>query len=103
VVIDISDDRLDALFLRDTGAVRDRFSIVKPLTITSIVVTSNQVTLTWNSVPGVTYGIQETAEIPPDGMPMWMLVGGRTALGYTTSWTGPATNVTSRFYRVFRP
>jgi hypothetical protein len=59
MVIDINENRLDALFLRETGEIQDRFTIVKPdphpaapLNLVALPTGADQVTLQWNDVAG---------------------------------------------------
>src|SRR5688572_8283507 len=59
MVIDVNENRLDALFLRENGQIQDRFTIVKPdpqpaapLNLVALPTGADQVTLQWNDVAG---------------------------------------------------
>lgn len=103
VLIDINTNRLDARFLRATGEIGDQFTMIKDTTlrITSILLTTNEVALTWNSMPGIVYSVEEAEELAPTN---WVSIGPVTASGYVTSWIGPASSTnSSRFYRIRTP
>ena len=106
VVLDINSNRLDAVFLRETGAIDDSFTILKgvpaePLRLATFRVRNGQSIARWKSVAGQAYQVERTANLEN---PDWQPVSGNiTATGATTSWTnavppGDANN----FYRVAR-
>ena len=106
LVIDVHGNRLDARFLRETGAVDDYFSIIKgtdreSLRICTFNVKDGQVTLRWKSVAGEKYRVEQTLHVDqanwtPVGLPV-------TATGATTTWTEtPPPDEIQRFYRVVR-
>ena len=104
VVIDIDGDRLDARFLRETGAVDDHFTILKgaaaePLYIATFRASGGTVTAKWKSVAGRVYRIESTLSL---ASAQWSLVVDNImATGATTSWSGPADSPTgSAYYRV---
>ena len=56
MVLDVNGDRLDALFLRETGEIRDRFTVVKPpptpsapLHLLAVPTGSNEISLLWTA------------------------------------------------------
>jgi len=66
LVLDIDGDRLEAKFLRETGVIDDYFSIIKgvdPLRITSIVISDDMLTLTWNSLPQNIYRVERATNL----------------------------------------
>jgi hypothetical protein len=100
VVIDIHDNRLDALLLRETGAVDDHFAIIKGLPqIVSIAVKNNQIRLTWDSKPGELYRVERTSSLSPAN---WTVVGNMiSGLENTTMWSEPVSSAgQAAFYRI---
>src|ERR1051325_7606178 len=91
LVLDIDGNRLDAKFLRETGATNDYFTIVKgpvqpvepPPAPTGLVATPGnaQVFLNWNTSKGATSYSMRRAEV--SGGPYSVLTGGITATSYT--------------------
>lgn len=104
MVIDIKGNRLDAKFLRETGAIDDHFTIFKgvapeSLRICAFDVKNGNVTVRWKSVAGETYRVQQCTTIDA---PAWIDASGViAATGATSTWTGTvAAADTQRFYRV---
>jgi acid phosphatase type 7 len=103
MVLEINSNRLDAVFLRETGAIDDYFTIIKgnppPLCICTFVLQNGKIITRWKSIRGQSYRLERT-ENPqsPDWQPASDTV---VALGATTSWTNdiPA-GTTVNFYRV---
>jgi acid phosphatase type 7 len=89
LVLDINSRRLDAVFLRDTGAIHDSFTILKgepaPLRLLNLILNKGNTILQWKSIPGQTYRIERTANLQGSG---WQPASDTiTAVGFTTSWT----------------
>jgi hypothetical protein len=90
LVLDIDGQRLDAKFLRETGAIDDSFSIVKgaqPETVrlTTLRFVDGQVTARWRSRPGKVYVVERATTLNP---PDWTIASEEfEAVGLTTSWT----------------
>ena len=68
MVIDVEGDRLDARFLRETGAVDDHFTILKgaapeELRITSFAVREGQAVVSWKSERGESYQIERASRL----------------------------------------
>jgi acid phosphatase type 7 len=104
LVIDIVGNRLDARFLRETGAIDDHFTILKgvapeALRICSFSMDDGVITVRWKSVAGQNYRIQHTPNIDS---PIWTDASEViTATGATSTWTTPVPDgETQRFYRV---
>ncbi len=103
MVIDIDGERLDARFLRDTGAIDDHFTILKgsradPFRLTRVQVRNRQIAASWRSKPGILYQLEYTASLEaPDWQPVGEPV---TASGATTHLTQPAGEDPVGFYRV---
>ena len=100
VVLDINGDRADAIFLRDTGAIDDSFTIIKSSPVQVVVTrTVNQVIAEWKSLVGSKYRVDATGDIEtPDWQPASSVITATTA---KTSWTNAAPNAApKRFYRV---
>jgi hypothetical protein len=104
LVIDIVGNRLDARFLRETGAIDDHFTILKgvapeALRICSFSMDDGVITVRWKSVAGQNYRIQHTPSIDS---PIWTDASDViTATGATSTWTTPVPDgETQRFYRV---
>ena len=102
LVLDINSNRLDAAFLRDTGAIDDSFTIIKsdaaPLRLIDITVNSGDVILRWKSMRGQSYRIERSESWPslnwqPAGDPI-------TAVGATTAWTNVVSPGPMCIYRV---
>jgi len=104
MVIDVNTNRLDAVFLTDTGTIADHFTIIKgaapePLRVATYRLGGGEVRLQWKSIAGQTYRVVRTADLGgQDWQPVSVDI---TALGATTGWTNavvPGAN--TGFYRV---
>jgi hypothetical protein len=108
MVIDVNSNRLDAIFLRETGEIDDHFTILKgaapePLRIATFRMNGGVLTAKWKSVAGHIYRLERTSSLET---PDWQTVaeaGNMTATGATSSWAGPVDEDSSAsFYRVVR-
>ena len=104
LVLDIDGHRLDAKFLRETGAIDDYFTILKggasdPVRIANFHHDGGNITARWNSRAGKTYRVEQTTSLEtPDWNPVSTDI---LASGTTTSWTGgTASPVNRKFFRV---
>ncbi len=102
LVLDINSNRLDAVFLRDTGAIDDSFTIIKgdpePLRLCDITLKNGKVILRWKSIRGQSYRIErseggQTPSWQPASDPI-------TAVGATTAWTNVLSAGPIHLYRV---
>ena len=93
MVIDVNGSRLDAKFLRETGAIDDHFTILKggpaePVRIATVRHHEGNVTAHWKSKAGKTYQLEHATSLENS---QWIALGEEiTATGATSSWTGPA-------------
>lgn len=105
LVLDVDGPRLDASFVRSTGAVADTFTMLKGRTATELRIVSFTVdggimTFQWSSEPGVSYAIQRTISL---SSPQWQAVSPSvTATSFTTTWSGLIEFGPYLFYRVTR-
>lgn len=105
MVIDVDGNRLDAKFLRETGAIDDYFTIIKgdsthdPIRIAMFQVSNGMVMAQWNAVQGRRYRVEKTISLE---QPDWQNASGEIiGAGPTASWAGPATpNTDESYYRV---
>ncbi len=102
LVIDVHSNRLDALFLRETGEIEDRFTIIKgpaPLKIEAIALAGGNVTLQLRTVAGKAYRVERATRL---ASPDWTTVSGDIlATGSTTGWSeATSAEPGARFYRV---
>jgi len=104
MVIDVDGPRLDARFLRETGAIDDSFTIIKgsvlaPLRIASIRVVNGVVTARFKSQAGRHYQIYRTPQLE---QPVWSPASDVfEATSRFTIWSAPAPPGAERsFYRV---
>lgn len=104
LVLDITGNRLEARFLRETGAIDDYFTIIKgvppeQLRICSFAMRNGETTIRWKSTAGEAYRVERSAK--PEN-PSWKVVSDRIiATGATTSWAcTEAPGETQGFYRV---
>jgi hypothetical protein len=102
LVIDVNDQRLDALFLRETGEVKDQFTILKgaapeALRVATFHRVGSQVHGAWKSVAGRTYQVE--ASLAVTGMPWVPVADSVLATGATSRWTNDVVEA-SAFYRV---
>ena len=104
LVLDVNGGRLDARFLRETGAIDDFFTILKgvpaePLRLASFTIVKDVICAKWKSVAGNRYRLQRSDSALAT---TWKDVSDSvTAIGATTSWTGPVpAGVGAGFFRV---
>ncbi len=104
LVLDIDGQRLDARFLRETGAIDDHFTIIKgappePLRVATFRFEAGVVTVHWKSQAGRVYRLEKADYVEgPDWQPA---SGDVLATGATTSWTGGVSSPGGRcFFRV---
>lgn len=104
LVIDVDGDRLDAKFLRSTGAIGDAFTILKgtapeTLRISRFAIREGEAIVTWKSIAGETYRIERTPSLVH---PSWKPASDSiTATGATTVWKEPVpAGQGKNFYRV---
>ncbi len=90
LVLDVDGPTLNATFLRETGAVEDRFTIFKGepasvLRVTNVTVEEGTVSVTWRSVPGQYYYVQSCSDV---SAPEWdILSEGILATDISTTWS----------------
>jgi hypothetical protein len=106
VVLDISGQRLDAKFLRETGVVEDYFTILKTGGAGSIQVlilsrVDGHRELRWNSLVGAKYQVQETLSVEN---PSWgASAPAITATNAVSTWVTPNPETAlKKFYRVMK-
>jgi len=104
LILDIEGHRLDAKFLRETGAIDDHFTLLKgappaPFRLTTLRQASGETILRWKSLAENIYQVEQAADLE---MPEWLPVSEPIlAYGATTSWTNSApTDPNRSFYRV---
>jgi hypothetical protein len=104
LVLDVHGHRLDAKFLRETGAIDDFFTIIKgatpePLRICTFAIRDGETVVRWKSVAGEDYVIERS---PRMHAPSWLPASTQiTATGATSSWTAPLPHGEQEsFYRV---
>jgi len=103
VVIDVDGPRLDAKFLRETGAIDDYFTIIKgaaaePLRFATIRFSAGTVEAVFKTIPGRAYRIEKTPNLEN---PQWTALSGEiTASSVTTHWTGALPEASRYFFRV---
>jgi hypothetical protein len=103
MVIDISDNRLDAKFLRETGAIDDHFTIIKGeaaelLRIARVRMQNGTVEIAWKSRAAGKYQIEQAND--PQNAP-WEVVSPEViATGATCFWSVVAEPGVKGFYRV---
>ena len=103
LIIDVNSNRLDARFLRETGAMDDYFSIIKggqaePFRFATFRVRDGLVTAQWKSVAGARYRIVKRTNLQGSD---WIDASGDIlATGATTSWTGSLDNSDESYFRV---
>ena len=91
MIIDIDGDRLDAIFLRETGAIDDSFTIVKdappePLRFATFTIVNGKMVARWKSLATHSYRVEWTPNL---GGQEW------TSLGEVISATGATASVTN--------
>src|SRR5262249_9793812 len=104
LVIDIDRNRLDAKFLRETGAIDDSFTIIKgegpePLRLMSLQFSFGRIVARWKSIAGHNYQLQWTPDLGK--VPWDALSNVITATGATTFSTNLLPDgLTQAFVRV---
>ena len=106
MVIDINGNRLDARFLRETGAIDDYFTIIKgaapeAFRFSTFHVANGKVIGSWKSVAGAHYRIERASSLESPG---WTPVSGMPviATGATTFWTNALPADAKSYYRVVK-
>ena len=103
MVIDIDGNRLDAKFLRETGAIDDRFTILKgsgpaPFRLATLRVAGGVVSAQWKSIAGHNYQLEKSSSLDN---PAWTAASPVvTATGATSQWSGDAGFGGNGFFRV---
>ncbi len=103
LVLDVISNRLDGMFLTETGTIADSFTILKsdhaPLRLCPLVLQNGKIVNRWKSIPGRSYLLERTENRQsPAWQPASDLI---TAVGATTSWTNDIPpGVAGNFYRV---
>lgn len=103
LVLDINGSRLDAKFLRETGAIQDEFTIIKggepePFRLAQLIYNGFEVVVRWKSEAGRQYVVEQATGLNP---PDWTQFSNTiTAYGPTTSWTNYVDSPGQAFYRV---
>ena len=104
LILDVAGNRLDAKFLRETGAIDDYFTIIKgappePLRICRFDARTGETTICWKSIAGEAYCVERAATLD---RPIWKVVSEPlVATGATTSWScAEPPGATQGFYRV---
>ena len=103
MVIDIDGNRLDAKFLRETGAIDDHFTILKgtgpaPLRLATLRVAGGVVSARWKSSAGHDYQVERTLTLEnAHWIPASPVL---TATGATSQWSGAADGIDNCFFRV---
>jgi hypothetical protein len=103
MVVDVDGSRMDAKFLRETGAVDDWFTILKshepgPFVVSKFRIIGGRVFARLGTTVGKTYRVLRT---PGLESPSWTPVSGDIkATGQITSWSGPVeAGAEKAFYR----
>jgi hypothetical protein len=102
MVLDIHANRLEAKFVRETGVIDDYFTLIKGagvFRITTVSVSSNQVSIAWNAVADRTYRVEFSPMLPAA---QWTDASGDIkADDVNAHWTGAVNGgATGGFYRV---
>ena len=102
VALDIHANRLDAKFIRETGAIDDEFTLIKgatPFRILSGSLESGQVRLSWSSVADRSYRVDFKHSLTD---PEWEDRSGLLrAQGPIMSWSGTVSGTSGGFYRIW--
>jgi acid phosphatase type 7 len=108
MVLDITSNRLDAVFLRETGATNDWFTLRKdynpvPVMFTRATFTNGRLTLTGTGPSGQSYRVWATRDMRVPATD-WTAVGSGTFNGGVFTWTDQQSrNLPARFYRLTAP
>jgi hypothetical protein len=88
LVLDVDGNRLDARFVRETGAIDDAFTIVKGgLLIERVQIANGQATVAFKTLDGRTYRVECAPGFAPQ---VWNDVSGPIpGTGGVVQWTGP--------------
>jgi hypothetical protein len=103
MVIDISGDRMDAKFLRETGAIDDHFTIIKgepaePLRIARVRLQNGNAEIAWKSQAGRKYQVEQASHLQNGP---WQAASPEViATGATCFWSSVADPAVKVFYRV---
>ncbi len=103
MVIDVSSNRLDAKFLRNTGAIDDYFTLLKgvgpdPLNIKGTRVAGENITIQFKTIAGQRYQILHATRLAPsDWAPAGNVI---TATGATTKWSDNKSQSGNHFYQI---
>jgi acid phosphatase type 7 len=104
LVIDVNSNRMDVVFLRETGAIDDHFTLLKgagpePLRLCTFQIGNGRMIARWKSVAGQSYQVERSGALDPLA---WLPVSPTIpATGATTSWTNTAPAAENAgFYRV---
>ena len=106
MVLDITSNRLDVVFLRETGATNDWFTLRKdylpvPVIFTRATFTNGRLTLAGTGPSGQSYRVWATTGLPATN---WTAIGSGTFSGGVFTFTDPQSrNLPARFYRVTMP
>ena len=104
MVLNIDGNRLEAKFLRETGAIHDAFTMLKnvgpeALRICTFTRSGDEVTVRWKSIAGRRYRVEETIDLV--AVPWSPASDTLTASGATSTWRGTTpVDDPKRFYRV---
>jgi len=101
MVLDFHANRLEAKFIRETGAIDDSFTLIKggsPPRLDSVTVAPNgSWSVSWSAVADRTYRVEFTAQLSPAS---WRDISGPiVAGGISASWSGP-NGLVSGFVRI---
>ena len=105
LIIDVASNRLDAVFLRDTGAIHDSFTIIKgaapePLRWATFKEGQGLIKAQWKSVAGQTYRVERSLTLDASD---WQEAAVVTASGATSGWTNALpVGALKAFYRVVK-
>ena len=103
LVLDVDGKRLDARFVRETGAIDDSFTILKgappaPMRITSLKLQEGFVVVTFKSVAGHRYVVEKATRLQH---PDWSAASEEiTATDATSVWSDIEGAADDCFYRV---
>lgn len=104
LVLDVHGHVLDLKFLRENGAIRDSFTLIKGaptnvLQVTGLKISDGMLTLTWNSVLGESYYVERATRL--FAQPWDVVSEAIPAVSRSTSWSQPVErNAGAYFYRV---